>query len=141
VQEQPEATAPTDWQAVRAEYEANDISVVALAAKHSISATTIQRHAKDGGWIMRNVVRRVDRGAIIARMFRVLERQIIHLETQTQMTDTGEKEVAVLGKLATTLEKLIDIDTAAERSRPAQSKDMKALRNELAERIAQLKRG
>jgi hypothetical protein len=61
------------------------------------------------------------------------------------MTETGEKEVAVLGKLASTLEKLIDIDNAAtaatQANKPkAQRKDIEELRNKLAQRIAQLKR-
>ena len=73
-------------------------------------------------------------------MFRLLERQIKQLEEN--MTQTGEKEVAVLGKLASTLEKLIDIDNAElERSRTAHRSARKCsnLRNKLAQRIAQLK--
>jgi hypothetical protein len=85
--------------------------------------------------------RAIDRGAIIGRMFRLLDRQIIQLEHD--MTSTGEKEVAVLGKLASTLEKLIDIDNAETAGQPARGpgKDMRDLRNKLAARIEQLKRG
>jgi len=47
----------------------------------------------------------------------------------------------VLGKLVSTLEKLIDIDKAASPPKPvAQQKDIRDLRNKLAQRIAQLKR-
>ena len=59
-------------------------------------------------------------------MFRLLERQIIQLERD--MDKTGEKEVAVLGKLASTLEKLIEIDRAERPQPPTRHKDMQELR-------------
>jgi hypothetical protein len=58
------------------------------------------------------------------------------------MTKTREKEVAVLCKLASTQENLIEIDTAAPRRAEPRvaSEEMKELRHRLAQRIAQLKR-
>ena len=50
------------------------------------------------------------------------------------MTHTGEKEAAVLGKLASTLEKLIEIDDAAAgKPKPAQGRKMRDLRDQLAQ--------
>jgi hypothetical protein len=133
---------PVDWAAVRVDYEAGPAiggTTSEIAGRYHISTKTLSNRATEGGWKRRNVRRQVDRGAIIARMFRVLDRQIIQLEQN--MTETGEKEVAVLGKLASTLEKLIAIDNAAAPARePQQRKDIQELRNKLAERIAQLKR-
>jgi hypothetical protein len=134
---------PTDWAAARVDYEAGIAmggNTNEIAARYHISTRTLLKHAVEGGWRRRTTRHQVDRGAIIARMFRVLDRQIVQLEQN--MTETGEKEVAVLGKLASTLEKLIDIDNAAAQAEKpgAQRKDIQELRNKLAQRIAQLKR-
>ena len=139
-----EAAAPataTDWPAIRAAYESRDNTIADIARLHRVSTKTLHNHAVKGGWMLRNPHRAIDRSAIIGRMFRLLDRQIIQLEHD--MTSTGEKEVAVLGKLASTLEKLIDIDNTetADKPKPGQGKDMRDLRNKLAARIEQLKRG
>jgi hypothetical protein len=133
---------PVDWAAARVDYEADAAvggTTTEIARRYHISTKTLANRAIEFGWRRRNMRHQVDRGAIIARMFHVLDRQIVQLEQN--MTETGEKEVAVLGKLASTLEKLIDIDNAAKPAKPAQQrKDIQELRNKLAERIAQLKR-
>jgi hypothetical protein len=137
--ETTETSGQIDWQAVRGDYEGRVGTTAEIARRYGISTKTLNTRAVIDGWAMRNIRRTIDRGAIIARMFRVLERQIIQLEKD--MTETGEKEVAVLGKLASTLEKLIDIDAAAAPEKAAaQSSDIKELRHKLAQRIAQLKR-
>jgi hypothetical protein len=137
--ETTETSGQIDWQAVRGDYEGRVGTIAEIARRYGISTKTLNTRAVIDGWAMRNIRRTIDRGAIIARMFRVLERQIIQLEKD--MTQTGDKEVSVLGKLASTLEKLIDIDTANKPQQPtAQVEDMKELRNKLAQRIAQLKR-
>jgi hypothetical protein len=130
---------PVDWEAVRAAYENREGTTAEISRLHHISTRTLQLRAVAGGWRRRNESHAVDRSAIITRLFHLLERQIIGLDEE--MTTTGEKEVAVLGKLASTLEKLIDIDNAAGgKPRLGQDKQMRTLRNKLAERIDQLKR-
>lgn len=84
--------------------------------------------------------RSVTRSALIKRLFRLLERQIAQLETN--MTDPGDKEVAVLGNLTRNLEKLIELDLK-EKSRSgktAKRTDMDTLRQKLADRIEQLRK-
>jgi hypothetical protein len=131
---------PVDWAAVRAEYETGEETLAVIADRHGTTPSMLSYHAKRHFWISRYRTGNVGRAQIIKRMFRLLERQVLALEGN--MGQTGEKEVAVLGKLASTLEKLIDIDNAAaEAVRPeAQRKDIEELRNKLAQRIAQLKR-
>lgn len=127
------------WLAVRTAYEDNGETTGAIAKRFGIATRTLQNHVMEDGWRRRYERRQVDRATIITRMFRVLERQIVFMEEN--MTETGEKEVAVLGKLASTLEKLIQIDNAAaETPKAEKTKDMVDLRNKLAERIEQLKR-
>lgn len=131
---------PVDLDALRADYEGGTErgTTAEIARRHHISTRTLQTRVEELGWVRRNQRHLVDRGAIIARMFRVLERQVVLMERD--MKQPGEKEVAVLGKLASTLEKLIDIDNAARPDKPAAPrKDIADLRNKLAQRIAQLK--
>jgi hypothetical protein len=133
-------TPSVNWVTVRAEYEANKEPVLAICAKYGVTYGAISWRVKRELWTPRKTTSRVGRPQIIRRMFRVLELQLLALEGN--MDHSGEKEVAVLGKLASTLEKLIDIDnaaTAAAKPR-AQRKDIEELRHKLAQRIAQLKR-
>jgi hypothetical protein len=106
----------------------------------ALPPTALRARAAAEQWTRRSRTRRVNRRSIITRLFRLLDGQIAQLESQ--MTKTGEKEVAVLGKLASTLEKLIEIDNAEpRRAEPrVESEEMKELRHRLAQRIAQLKR-
>jgi hypothetical protein len=128
-----------DWPAIRAEYEDTPRTLDEICARHGITRSALSWRVKRYLWRGRNRTGAVDRPQIIKRLFVLLERQVIQLDKD--MTHTGEKEVAVLGKLASTLEKLIEIDTAAAgRPRPAQSRKMRDLREQLAQRIEQLKR-
>lgn len=128
-----------DWAAIRAEYERGEDAVLAIAARHGVTYSAISWRVKRDLWAPRNRTGNVDRPMIIKRMFVLLERQVIQLGEN--MSQTGEKEVAVLGKLASTLEKLIEIDAAAAtRPKPAQGRKMRDLRDQLAQRIEQLKR-
>jgi hypothetical protein len=120
---------PAEWQAIRIAYETTRESIASLCARYHLSARTLYERAKKEAWAPRHQPARLDRAGII-----------LHLEHN--MTATGEKEVAVLGKLASTLEKLIDIEAATDTpaAGPTRRKDMTDLRDKLAERIEQLKR-
>ena len=135
-----EAAGPDtiDWAAVRTDYHSARESIVGLCRRYGLIKANLLAKAAEEGWKRRRH-KTPERRTIISRMFRLLDRQIIELEEN--MTDTGDKEVAVLGRLVSTLGKLIDIENA-EVNRPArvQGKDMHELRNRLAERIEQLKR-
>jgi hypothetical protein len=128
-----------DWPAIRAEYEDTPRTLDEICARHGITRSALSWRVKRYLWRGRNRTGAVDRPQIIKRLFVLLERQVIQLDKD--MTHTGEKEVAVLGKLASTLEKLMEIDAAAAgKPRPAQDRKMRDLREQLAQRIEQLKR-
>lgn len=144
-QPEPESagsSASPDWPAIRADYEDGEKSLKALAAEHKTTVAAIRARARRKLWSNWRRTGRVDRAHIIARMFHVIETQVIALEEHTK--SAGDKEAAVLGRLANTLDKLIEIETAARidnKPAGAAGRDMKELRDKLAERIAQLKRG
>lgn len=135
-----EAQDGIDWLAVRAAYESGDGTLNGICARFGTTRGKLARRKHAEGWAPRRVGAAASRQQIINRMFRLLERQV---RTQEEsMTQDGEKEIAVLGKLASTLEKLIEIDNAEPKvGRPkVESEEIKELRHKLAQRIARLKR-
>jgi hypothetical protein len=132
---------------VRADYDAG-MKLAEICAAHDITLYQLQRRIKAELWPNRNKSNIVDRPFIITRMFKVLERQVIDLEAEmSDMTRrsqrSGDKEVALLGKLASTLDKLMDLEVRAggEAVGRKSTKQMKAIHHKLIERIEQLKRG
>jgi hypothetical protein len=141
------AVAETDrWQSVRADYDAGML-LADIYTKHRISSSQLTARINKELWPRRNRSRFVDRSMIITRMFRVLERQVMDLEMEmadmTRRTArSGEKEVVLLGKLAGTLDKLMNLDGLAGEGRrtKTRTKQMKEIHHKLIERIEQLKR-
>lgn len=79
-------------------------------------------------------------------MFAVLEKQIERMEN-TMVEDVEDKEIALLGQLVRTLEKLVDLDSkqvkdAGETAPKTQSesREMLALRKKLSQRIGQFEK-
>ncbi len=79
------------------------------------------------------------RRSMIVRMFRLMDKVMDQMEQS--VTVATEKDADLLGKLVTTLGKLIDIDKASGKlSAPRQTKEMLDIRDQLVRRIAELKR-
>jgi uncharacterized protein YjcR len=130
-----------DWAAIKSDYEAGGMTVTAVAEKHGVAIAALHAERKRAGWTLRRIVSTTNRTSLIGRMFRLLDRQITQLEET--MAKSGDKEVAVLGNLARTLEKLIEIEDAEKpkRSTKAHSKDMQDIRRKLEKRIDDLTKG
>lgn len=133
----PVAPAEPNWDTVAIDYQTGHLTLPALCRKHGITRSTLLLRATRHKWRTLRT-EDTDRLILIDMLFGALERQIAHLET-VEMTRTGDKEVVVLGKLAATLEKLVDIEDRSKA--PAGSgENMKELRIKLARRIENLKR-
>ena len=79
------------------------------------------------------------RRSMIVRMFRLMDKVMDQMEQS--VTVATEKDADLLGKLVTTLGKLIDIDKASGKlSAPRQTKEMLDIRDQLVRRIAEVKR-
>ncbi|RUT31008.1 hypothetical protein EMQ25_09010 [Arsenicitalea aurantiaca] len=129
-----------DWAAIREAYEGRGETIPQIAERHGLKPWAVSRRARLDGWLGRNTMRKVDRARIIGRMFGLLDRQLVQVENG--MKDAGDKEVALLGNMARTLEKLIALETAEQpKDERGGARDMKALRRSLADRIDRLKRG
>lgn len=142
-----EAERAALWARVHADYDELKLSHRELVAKHGVPISTLKDKIKREMWTPRKRSRLVDRPMIITRLFRVLELQVADLEMEmAEMARgskrSGEKEVALLGKMAGNLDKLMELDRAAGEGRRTRqrTKDMQDIRNRLIERIEQLKR-
>lgn len=128
-----------DWDAIKAAYEDRTITVVDLLVRHKISGTLLYGEAARRGWKLRRPNRIASRRSLLFRMRRMLELQIAHMEMN--MTGFDEKEVALLGNMARTLEKLTELDLKSQPKKPDQkrSREMIELRKKLADRIDYLR--
>ncbi|MEO9231172.1 MAG: hypothetical protein ABI216_19795 [Devosia sp.] len=124
-------------EAIRLAYDNRAIPIKAVCARNKISRGQLYAIVTLEGWRRRSP-RRVDKHDLTQRLLQLLEEQIGKLETT--MTDTNTDQSAVLGKLATTLDRLIATDRAtAPQHRPARdSKTIEDIRQNVADRLAQL---
>lgn len=137
------------WAQVRDAYENSSRSLAELAETFGVSRSAILWRAKRDGWKRRHRIGNVQRPTIIKRLFRMLEMQVMHLETEMDdmvKTDTrsGEREMQLLGKLAGNLEKLVKLDqttSGSSKRRERTAKEIADMRNKLAKRLEELKRG
>jgi hypothetical protein len=126
------------WQAVHADYLGNTLTVRQILAKHGLTQGEFNHARSELNWT-RRYLPQVNRRQIIKRLFRLLDRMLTKLENE--MTDAGEKEVAVLGKLIQSMGKLIEMEAAtAETVSPRETREMLGIRSKLIARIAELKR-
>lgn len=129
-----------ELEGIRVDYEGDELLIKLICEKWEISRSMLRSLVILHGWRQRHP-RRIDPRDVVGRLFRLLDAQIRELEKD--MTKAGAGEAAVLGKLVTTLEKLISIkkgQTIVPQT-PRQTKEMSDIKARLVEQIEQLKRG
>ncbi len=133
------ARPKADWAAIRADYEADILTVTEITDKYHVSGPTLYDHAERENWTLRHPARLMGRKVLVKRLMAMLERQVAHLEAR--MTGSDDNEVALLGHLARTLEKLVALDNKEETPKPddKRRRDIDLLRQKLADRIEQLR--
>ncbi|MCC6918863.1 MAG: hypothetical protein IT548_06635 [Alphaproteobacteria bacterium] len=124
-----------DLASLKLDYEAQIVSIEALAWRYGISRRNLYALVNTHHWRQRRP-RRVDRDSLVERLLRLIETQVLKLEFA--MDDPETDESAVLVKLASTLDRLISLRAEAPPQRRKASKAMTALRDKVARRIAQL---
>ncbi len=127
-----------DVAAVRADYLGRTLSNEQIIEKHGISLSALHRLVVAEHWEPR-APRRIDPNDLAMRMLGLLENQVLYLEDN--MTKVGATEAAVLGKLAMTLDKLIEIRRAENRYPRRAAEEIEGLRSKIAERLAELNAG
>ncbi|MCF6302108.1 MAG: hypothetical protein L3J13_02715 [Devosiaceae bacterium] len=136
-----------DWGTIRDEYIAQKSRVADICLQHGISQSALMQRRLGENWPGRNKPRIPGRKQLVSRMFAVLEKQIARMEIAA-MDGTDDKEIALLGQLVRSLEKLVELDTkqqtdlAKKDTQPTKpSRAMRALRQKVAKRITQLEEG
>jgi hypothetical protein len=136
------------------------VPLALVASAYGIGVSDIYPHAEREGWTLRRRRRtlerkarrpraagagRPDRGVLIERMFRAVERQIGDIERRSEAGDgePDEKDARTLGALARTLELLIGMERSADAGdKTSETRgDIDELRRELARRIDSLRTG
>lgn len=126
-----------EWEIIRPHYEDGPDTVVQLCKRFETNKTALRNAAIAFRWRLRSP-RRIDRGDIIERLFRLLDTHI--LEMETSMEGKGRGEAAVLGRLVSTLDRLIEIqDAETKRRHPRATRQISDIKAKLIERIEHLK--
>jgi hypothetical protein len=135
---EPLAKSPLDWDLVRIDFEGDEKTSWAICREYGIHPAELARHAKKAKWTTKHREAGLDRTILIQLLFGILDREISKLEKH-DMAETAEKTASGLGRLATTMERLIDLENrAGTGSTPEQTKEMQDIRRKLARRIDRL---
>jgi hypothetical protein len=130
----PEREAPVRWDVIREEYEGRHFLPAMICKRHGITPAQLRYRREVEGWpsIAARIVRRED---LVARMLKVLDKQVRRLEMAVD--EPIDKQANVLSIQVKTLDKLIEMGAAQRNVDPPTKKDMTDLRNKLAKRIEQ----
>ncbi|SDG37117.1 hypothetical protein [Pelagibacterium luteolum] len=137
-------TGEPDWAMVRADYEAGEISVRAIAEKHSVTLDRINHRKIKEIWRPRRLwTSRGQRRVIINKLMHLLERQIALLEAKLDtneafdMADT--KLIETITKTYEKLTELQDVHNKAETRKTARlDPELEAVREKLIRRVKAL---
>lgn len=125
-----------DWDAIRAEYEGRTFEPSMICKRHNITLSQLRYRRQCEGWLSQRE-RKPKQAVLVARMLKVLERQIRDLEMNTN--EPVEKRTNTLATQVKTLDKLIEMGAAERNVEPASRKDMTDLRAKLVKRLDQFK--
>lgn len=143
------AAAHPPWAEIRAAYEGSDLAIGAIAEAYGVSFGQLRGRAGRGGW-RRPRSREgeadgepIDRGLLVARLFKAVERQIAEVERRfagSAKPGIEEKDARTLAALARTLELLIGLERRAGRDDLEPEPDIDEFRLDLARRLESLRR-
>lgn len=135
-----ESQAKGFWDRVRRDWDNQWLTTAKVARRNEVPLEDMLVHAAANKWEPRPTS--LDLQILVRQILGVLEVQIEHLE-KTEMTASGEKEAAVLGKLTGHLDKLINLVKAEAHGSESEveTAEMREIRNKLAERINALTKG
>lgn len=128
--------AAPNWGAIREEYEGRTFLPAVICKRYGISLAQLRYRREVEGWLSARS-RIVRQDGLVARMLKVLDKQVRRLEMA--VNEPIEKQANVLSTSVKTLDKLIELGAAQRNVEPATKKDMTDLRDKLAKRIDQFK--
>ncbi len=129
-----------NWELVRLQVKAGEMTRQRICAAHGITMQRLARRIRENKWDVDEDAADHDRKIILGELFLATEKQILHL-LDVDMSTTGERESMLLGRLATTLDRLIELDikVTGKKPTPRQSKEMAELRAKIVKRLDEIK--
>ena len=136
-----EAGSPPEpnWTKVQIEVRAATDTRLTICQRHGISLEQLSEHIRTHKWSVPEERSVEDRALLVRKLLVGLETQLEGLKAGA-MAETGDR-VAMLQKLTTTLDKLLEIERQMAGNRPPrrQSREMQELRLKIAKRLDELK--
>lgn len=149
----PQGKMPaTDWQAVRERVEAGREPISQIARELGLKPSQI--YSRKRRWTKQAISRVVepcdipgtiekpDHASMVGRLYQAAEQQISHMESRLQTGEASfdEKEARMLGTIARTLDKLMELAKSSqqqetEHHEQASDGDIDTLRTDLAKRL------
>jgi hypothetical protein len=129
-----------NWELVRLQVRAGEMTRNRICAEHGITAQRLAARIKENRWDVDEDATERDRTILLGWGYRVLERLLIQL-AECEMSETGEREGVALGRLMTSLDRMIALETriTGRKPTPRQSREMVELRAKIAKRLDELK--
>src|SRR5690606_36077734 len=103
------------WMAIREAYEGPDETIAEICRRFEVTPSALYWQVHRGCWRMRNLGRSADTGPMTARMLKLVERQLHHLEQEKG--PMSDKAIATMGMLAATLETVLQVQGKASDDR------------------------
>ncbi|GHA29394.1 hypothetical protein GCM10007989_26220 [Devosia pacifica] len=137
-----DVAAEHDWAAIKADYLEGRVPSKVLFERYGITEAQLRYRRERECWPLRPRGYRPD--TMVRRLFVLFDQQVQNLEDHMQrekLTGSDDKQVALLGTMAKTLEKLLDLETRQKPQASAATKaEIKDLRDKLAKRLEQLRK-
>ncbi len=130
-----------DWAPIQFAYEETKETLPEMAARFGVTRSALSWRARHHGWVMRNRPAGISGLSLVGRMYRLIERQLVQMErAKGAMT---EKDAAVLVRMATTVDRLMEVEVRAAPEKPTraaakESREMQDIRKTIARRLEQL---
>lgn len=126
-----------DWETIREEYEGRLFLPSVICQRHGITEMQLRYRRQMEGWL--SARSRVPKhGDIVARMLRVLDKQVRQLEKAVD--EPIDKQVKALSETVKTLDTLIKQGATKPDVEPASRKDMTDMRAKLVKQLEQFNR-
>lgn len=129
-----------NWEMVRLQVKLGELTRNRICAEHHITPQRLAKRIREKKWDVEEDATAHDRKIIIEKSLTAVEREIDRL-LELEMSGDGERVTALLGRLTTTMDRLIALDTkvTGKKPTPKQSKEMTELRAKIAKRLDALK--
>lgn len=133
-----------DWQAVRADYEAREMTLEEIAARHRTTPSRIGNRRRAEGWPRRSGSKETRAVAIEVRILRLIDRQLARLELEFEDKTMSSNEMRLVEAMTKTMDRVIAKETTKTKAtekrieKPRLDPQLVAIRDKLRKRMEDL---